>query len=59
VTVFVRGSRRYRDEYVPCEAEKKRPFGFHATIDGSSSNDDDRTVGAPPFAGTVAISLFV
>jgi hypothetical protein len=56
VTVFVPASRRYRYEYVRWEAEKKRPFGFHATIDGSSSNDDDRTVGVPPPAGTAAIA---
>ena len=27
------------------DAEKKSPFGFHATMEGSSSNDEDNAVG--------------
>ena len=41
------------------KTEKKRPFGFHATIDGSSSNDDSSAAGAPPAAGTIAMTLLV
>ena len=35
------------------------PFGFHATIDGSSSNAAVSTVGVPPRRRHVAITLFV
>src|SRR6185503_20604018 len=53
VTALVPGSMRNRYENVRCDAEKNSPFGFHATIDGSSSNAAVRTDGAPPVAGTV------
>src|SRR5579872_7635486 len=52
------GSRRNRCEYVFCDAAKYSPDGFHATIDGSSSNAALSTVGVPPDAGTVAIKPF-
>ena len=41
------------------DALKNRPLGFHATIDGSSSNDPLSGSIAPPAAGTVAMTVFV
>jgi hypothetical protein len=52
------GSIRNKYENVRWEAEKKSPFGFQATIDGFSSNEDVRTTGVPPAAATVASRWF-
>src|SRR5438094_4739408 len=57
-TARVCGSRRYRYDHVRCSAPKNRPFGFHATGDGSSSKPAVRTVGMPPADATVAITEF-
>src|SRR6185436_8441763 len=48
---LVAASRRYRWAYVRSLAEKKRPFGFQATMFGSSSKAEVRTAGVPPPAG--------
>src|SRR5436190_6891099 len=57
--VFVAGSSRNRPADVFCEAEKNRPARLQSAIDGSSSNDAVSGVGAPPDAGTVAMTRFV
>src|SRR3954470_22167485 len=56
--VFVDGSSLNRCEYVRSAAEKNKPSPFHATIDGSSSKSELKTVGVPPAAGTVAMTRF-
>src|SRR5262249_44149755 len=55
-TVLVAGSRRYKPEYVLCDAEKNSPVRFQSTIDGSSSKEAVSAVGAPPPAGMVAMT---
>ena len=52
------GSRWYRYDHVRCDAAKKMPPCFHATIDGSSSNAVVNASGVPPAAGTVAMTSF-
>jgi hypothetical protein len=44
---------------VRADPAKKRPLGFQSTICGSSSNAVESTVGVPPLAGIVAMTLLV
>src|SRR5258705_8627514 len=58
VTGFAAGSRRNKCENVRCAAGRNSPLVFHATIDASSSNAVVRAAGAPPLAGTIAMTPF-